>query len=116
MQNKKLTVWLFGLVFNGIAGADEQANYHSCLFNQNNEVKAEQAEQTIALYCASRHFDTAPTAFQAQVLNQDLEGMKQRDPKFKAFFDGIRQHRGNDIYTDRQIILMYIDKREVNKD
>lgn len=47
---------------------------------------------------------------------QDLEGMKQRDPKFKAFYDGIRQHSSNAIYTDQQIVLMYIDKREVNKD
>lgn len=96
--------------------AEEQTNYHQCLFDKANEVRAEQAEQTIAIYCASRHFDTAPTAFQAQVLNQDLEGMKKRDPKFKAFYDGVRQNGSNDIYTDRQIILMYIDKREVNKE
>lgn len=98
------------------AYAQEQDNYHSCLFDEANESKAEQAGQTLAFFCTSRHFDTAPTAFQAQVLMQDLEAMKQRDPKFKAFYDGIRKHSGNDIYTDRQIVLMYIDKREVNKD
>lgn len=100
----------------GTAQAQEQQNYHTCLFDENNQLKADQSEQTLAIYCASRHFDTAPTAFQAQVLLQDLEGMKQRDPKFKVFYDGIRQHSSNAIYTDRQIVLMYIDKREVNKD
>jgi hypothetical protein len=90
-------------------------NYHECLFNEETPVLAAEANQTDALYCASRHFDTAPTAFQAQVLQTDLEGMKSRNPKFKAFYEGMRQHQSNDIYTDRQIILMYIDKREVNK-
>ena len=98
------------------AWAEDQANYHTCLFDPANESKAQQADQTLAFYCTSLHFDTAPTAFQAQVLMQDLDGMKERDPKFKAFYEGIRQHSGNDIYTDRQIVLMYIDKREVNKD
>jgi hypothetical protein len=42
--------------------------------------------------------------------------MKARDPAFKAFYDNIRKNSSNDIYTDRQIVLMYIDKREVNKD
>lgn len=112
-------VYIACLLFSSIiqaAHAEEQQNYHTCLFNNANESKAEQVGQTIAIYCAERHFDTAPTAFQAQVLTQDLDAMKQRDPKFKAFYDGIRQHSGNDIYTDRQIVLMYIDKREVNKD
>ncbi|WP_289243676.1 hypothetical protein [Methylophaga sp. UBA678] len=104
-----------GLLFSTMVNAEEQ-NYQQCLFNPANEVAAEQAGQSTAVFCASRHFDTAPTAFQAQVLNQDIEGFKQRDPKFKAFYDGIRQHGSNDIYTDRQIILMFIDKREVNKD
>ena len=98
------------------AYAEEQANYHNCLFDESNEAKAEQADQTLAIYCASLHFDTAPTAFQAQVLLQDLDGMKQRDPKFREFYDTVRKDSGNDIYTDRQIVLMYIDKREVNKD
>lgn len=98
------------------AYAEEQANYHNCLFDESNEAKAEQSDQTLAIYCASRHFDTAPTAFQAQVLLQDLDGMKQRDPKFREFYDTVRKDSGNDIYTDRQIVLMYIDKREVNKD
>lgn len=115
MRCKKLIVVLFALFFSQFVVAEE-ANYHECLFDNNNELKAEQAKQTIALYCASRHFDTAPTAFQAQVLKQDLAGMIERDPKFKAFYQGIRQHGSNAIYTDQQIILMYIDKREVNKD
>lgn len=100
----------------GTSLAEEQFNYHNCLFEDSNQSKAEQAGQTLAIYCASRHFDTAPTAFQAQVLLQDLEGMKQRDPKFREFYDTVRKSSGNDIYTDRQIVLMYIDKREVNKD
>lgn len=114
----KITLGYLALII-GVAAnvqAEEQRNYHTCLFDEANELNAEQAGQTLSIYCASRHFDTAPTAFQAQVLLQDLEGMKQRDPKFKAFYDGIRQHSSNAIYTDRQIVLMYIDKREVNKD
>ncbi|MBE0438642.1 MAG: hypothetical protein IBX57_02570 [Gammaproteobacteria bacterium] len=103
------------LLFSNAINAEE-ANYHECLFNKNNEENALNTKQTIALYCASRHFDTAPTAFQAQVLKQDLEGMKKRDPKFKSFYDTMRQNGSYDIYTDQQIILMYIDKREVNKD
>ncbi len=116
MTTKLLPMTLALMLSTGTTLAAEQANYHQCLFDESNEIKADKADQTIAVYCAPRHFDTAPTAFQAQVLNQDLDGMKQRDPKFKGFYDGIRQHGGNDIYTDRQIILMYIDKREVDKD
>jgi hypothetical protein len=104
------------LAVSALAQAEGQKNYHECVFNEANQAKAEQAQQTLAVFCASHHFDTAPTAFQAEVLMQDLEGMKQRDPNFKAFYDGIRQHSSNAIYTDRQIVLMYIDKREVNKD
>ena len=115
MRDTHKIVILFALFFSSLVSAEE-VNYHQCLFNANNTVKAEQAEQTIALYCASRHFDTAPTAFQAQVLKQDLAGMIERDPKFKAFYQGIRKNGSNTIYTDQQIILMYIDKREVNKD
>ncbi len=117
MHKKPLffSVLLMSLL-SGIAFAEQQANYHNCLFDKGNEAKAEQAGQTTAIYCASRHFDTAPTAFQAQVLLQDLEGMKQRDPKFREFYETVRKDSGNDIYTDRQIVLMYIDKREVNKD
>lgn len=96
--------------------AEQPQNYHECLSEEASQLKADEAEQSLAVFCTSRHFDTAPTAFQAQVLIQDLEGMKQRDPKFKAFYDGIRQHSSNAIYSDRQIVLMYIDKREVKKD
>lgn len=110
-----LSILLLG-VSAGSVLAEQQDNYHHCLFDDTNQSKAEQAGQTLAIYCASRHFDTAPTAFQAQVLLQDLEGMKQRDPKFRQFYDTVRKSSGNDIYTDRQIVLMYIDKREVNKD
>lgn len=115
-KSLKLSAGLAFLVFSAVVSAQEQANYHTCLFDKNNEAKAQDAGQTIAIFCASRHFDTAPTAFQAQVLMQDLEGMKQRDPKFREFYDTVRKNSGNDIYTDRQIVLMYIDKREVNKD
>lgn len=113
---KKSVLMTTAMLLAGPLSAEEQANYHHCLFDKANEIKAEQADQTLAIYCASRHFDTAPTAFQAQVLLQDLEGMKQRDPKFKAFYDNIRRDSSNNIYSDRQIVLMYIDKREVNKD
>ncbi|WP_417542340.1 hypothetical protein [Methylophaga thalassica] len=115
MKVHTLFLAVVSLLFTTLVYAEEQ-NYQQCLFNPANETAAEKAGQSTAVFCASRHFDTAPTAFQAQVLNQDIEGFKQRDPKFKAFYDGIRQHSSNDIYTDRQIILMFIDKREVNKD
>jgi hypothetical protein len=91
-------------------------NYHQCLFDDATKLVAEQQNKTIAIYCTIQHFDTAPTAFQAQVLTDELEDMKQRDPHFKAFYDTVRNNSSNSIYTDRQIVLMYIDKREVNKD
>lgn len=91
-------------------------NYHQCLFDDATKLLAEQQNKTIAIYCTIQHFDTAPTAFQAQVLTDELEDMKQRDPQFKAFYDTVRNNSSNNIYTDRQIVLMYIDKREVNKD
>lgn len=116
MNIKLFTATLALIVFRAPAQAEEHANYHECLFDETSEARAEQAGQSVAVFCTSRHFDTAPTAFQAQVLMQDLEGMKQRDPEFKAFYDTVRKDSGNDIYTDRQIVLMYIDKREVNKD
>jgi hypothetical protein len=115
-QAALMTTALTAALFATGLAAQEQANYHTCLFDKTTAAKAEKVGQTDAVYCASRHFDTAPTAFQAQVLMQDLEGMKQRDPKFKAFYDTVRKDSGNDIYTDRQIVLMYIDKREVKKD
>jgi hypothetical protein len=94
----------------------EETNYHECLFNKENESQADKVGNSIAIYCTTRFFDTAPTAFQAQVLNQDIEGMKARDPKFKRFYDTVRKNGSNAIYSDKQIILMYIDKREVNKE
>lgn len=115
MSMKIHRLYFLLLSLSQVAIAEEQ-NYQTCLFEPQNEAAANEIGQSVAVYCASRHFDTAPTAFQAQVLNQDLEGMKKRDPQFKTFYDGIRQHGSNNIYTDRQIILMYIDKREVNKD
>lgn len=117
MQNNGLSFGILILCLTAVpAFAEEQENYHNCLFDAENKTKAEKAGQTPAIYCASRHFDTAPTAFQAQVLLQDLEGMKQRDPQFREFYETVRKDSSNDIYTDRQIVLMYIDKREVNKD
>jgi hypothetical protein len=115
MGYNKLSIIFIVLLFNNQSNAEE-SNYHDCLFNKNNDVNAEKSKQTTAIYCTSRYFDTAPRAFQAEVLNQDLEGMKQRDPRFNVYYESIRQHGSNDIYTDQQIILMYIDKREVNKD
>ena len=91
-------------------------NYHECLYDEAAEMLATEQNKTIAIYCTMQHFDTAPTAFQAQVLTYELDEMKQRDPVFKAFYDTVRKNSSNDIYSDRQIVLMYIDKREVNKD
>jgi pectate lyase len=98
----------------GVAHANN--NYHECLFNEHTGSLASKSGQTTAIYCTINHFDTAPTAFQAQVLTQELDEMKARDPAFKAFYNNIRKNSSNDIYTDRQIVLMYIDKREVNKE
>ncbi|MEX1200048.1 MAG: hypothetical protein WEB02_04600 [Methylophaga sp.] len=91
-------------------------NYQQCMFSESVQQKLENTDQPISSYCTVRYFDTAPTAFQANVLLKNLDDMKARDPKFKAFYDKVRESGSNDIYTDRQIVLMYIDKREVNKD
>lgn len=91
-------------------------NYQQCMFSESVQKKLEKSDEPISSYCTIRYFDTAPTAFQANVLLNNLDDMKVRDPKFKAFYDKVRESGSNDIYTDRQIMLMYIDKREVNKD
>ncbi|MDX1573114.1 MAG: hypothetical protein R3341_03750 [Methylophaga sp.] len=91
-------------------------NYQQCMFSEAVQKKLESSDEPISSYCTIRYFDTAPTAFQATVLLNNLDDMKARDPKFKAFYDKVRESGSNDIYTDRQIVLMYIDKREVNKD
>jgi hypothetical protein len=101
------------LVSNTVLAND---NYHECIFDSANELLAQQKEKTVAIYCTMQHFDSAPTAFQAQVLTYQLDDMKQRDPAFKAFYETVRKNSSNDIYTDKQIVLMYIDKREVNKE
>ena len=94
----------------------EHENYQQCIFDESLKAELEVSGQPITSYCTMRFFDTAPTAFQALVLLDNLEDMKQRDPKFKAFYDTVHNSGSNDIYTDRQIVLMYIDKREVQKD
>ncbi len=91
-------------------------NYLQCMFSESVQNKLENSDQSISSYCTIRYFDTAPRAFQANVLLNNLDDMKARDPKFKAFYDKVRDSGSNAIYTDRQIMLMYIDKREVNKD
>lgn len=91
-------------------------NYQQCMFNETVQQKLQSSDEPISTYCTIRYFDTAPTAFQANVLLNNLDDMKARDPKFKAFYDKVRESGSNDIYTDRQIVLMYIDKREVKKD
>ncbi|MCB2427108.1 hypothetical protein [Methylophaga pinxianii] len=96
--------------------AAEHDNYQQCIFDESLKADLQATGQAITSYCTVRFFDTAPTAFQALVLLDNLEEMKQRDPKFKAFYDTVRKSGSNDIYTDRQIVLMYIDKREVQKD
>ncbi|MDT8311634.1 MAG: hypothetical protein RQ732_09340 [Methylophaga sp.] len=91
-------------------------NYQQCMFSESVQKKLENSDEPMSSYCTIRYFDTAPTAFQANVLLKNLDDMKARDPKFKAFYDKLRDSGSNNIYTDRQIVLMYIDKREVNKD
>lgn len=91
-------------------------NYQQCMFSETVQQKLQNSDEPISTYCTIRYFDTAPTAFQANVLLNNLDDMKARDPKFKAFYDKVRESGSNDIYTDRQIVLMYIDKREVKKD
>lgn len=100
------------------AVTDEQGieNYQQCMFSESVQKKLADSDEPISTYCTIRYFDTAPTAFQANVLLNNLEDMKAQDPKFKAFYDKVRESGNNDIYTDRQIVLMYIDKREVQKD
>jgi Na+-transporting NADH:ubiquinone oxidoreductase subunit NqrB len=110
----KITVFISLMMTSILAMANE--NYHQYLFDEATKLLAEQQNKTIAIYCTIQHFDTAPTAFQAQVLTDKLEDMKRRDPQFKTFYDTVRNNSSNNIYTDRQIVLMYIDKREVNKD
>lgn len=94
----------------------EHENYHECIFDESLRAELKDSNQPITTYCTIRFFDTAPTAYQALVLLDNLEEMKQRDPKFKAFYDTVRKNGSNAIYTDRQIMLMYLDKREVQKD
>lgn len=98
--------------------ADEAGieNYQQCMFSEAVQAKLENSDEPISEYCTVRYFDTAPTAFQASVMLRNLDDIKARDPKFKAFYDKVRVSGSNDIYTDRQIMLMYLDKREVNKD
>lgn len=108
-------VTLCGLLIAGNVHAEHQ-NYQQCIFDESLKAELEVSGEPITSYCTIRFFDTAPTAFQALVLLDNLEDMKQRDPKFKAFYETVRKSGSNDIYTDRQIVLMYIDKREVQKD
>jgi len=111
----KTQVFALSSLFLSSYVAAEHENYQQCIFDESLKVKLEVAGEPITTYCTIRFFDTAPTAFQALVLLDNLEDLKQRDPKFKAFYDMVRMSGSNDIYTDRQIVLMYIDKREVQK-
>lgn len=104
------------LAFSSSLWAEKNENYHQCMTNEAVIAETEKSGEAITSYCTMRHFDTAPTAFQATVLVQNLDDFKKRDPKFKAFYDKVRESGSNDIYTEQQIVLMYIDKREVNKD
>lgn len=104
-----------GLFLSDYAYAEHE-NYQQCIFDESLKAELKALGQPITTYCTVRFFDSAPTAFQALVLLDNLDEMKQRDPKFKAFYDTVRKSGSNDIYTDRQIMLMYIDKREVQKD
>lgn len=100
----------------GSVWADQPENYYQCMTSEAVIAETQKSDEAITTYCTMRHFDTAPTAFQATVLVQNLAEFKQRDPQFKAFYDNVRKSSSNAIYTDRQVVLMYIDKREVNKD
>lgn len=82
-------------------------------------MKAEQEEdsgQPLTTQCTIRFFDTAPTAFQTLVLLDNLEQMKQGGPKFKAFYDTVRKNARMISTPTGQIVSMYIDKREAQKD
>lgn len=116
MRVKPVAVLILTFSSLGSVWADQPENYYQCMTSEAVIAETAQSGEAITTYCTMRHFDTAPTAFQATVLVQNLAEFKQRDPKFKAFFDKVRDSGSNDIYTDRQIVLMYIDKREVNKD
>lgn len=104
------------LTIAGLSWAEKPENYHQCMTSEVVIAETDKSGEAITSYCTMRHFDTAPTAFQASVLVRNLDEFKARDSKFKAFYDKVRESGSNDIYTDRQIVLMYIDKREVNKD
>src|SRR5690606_18836306 len=95
------------------ANASEQ-NYHQCLTAEHPQQQL--ADMSLMQWCASRHFDTAPTAIQARVMLPRLDELKQRDARFRAFYDTVRNSGSNAIYSDQQILLMYLDNREVNKD
>lgn len=108
-------LWMNSSYADPVTDEPDIENYQQCLFSETVKQKLENSDESISTYCTIRYFDTAPTAFQANVLLNNLDDMKARDPKFKAFYDKVRDSGSNDIYTDRQIILMFIDKREVNK-
>lgn len=91
-------------------------NYFECLQAATEQGVAYDTKLPLTLYCATQFFDTAPIGLQARAMELNIEQMKIQDPVFKQYYDTIRKNNNLDIYTDAQIIELYLDKREVNKD
>jgi len=91
-------------------------NYFECLEAASKHGVVYDTELPLTIYCTTQFFDTAPIAFQARAMELNIEEMKANDPGFKRHYETIRKNSTLDIYTDAQIIELYLDKREVNKD
>lgn len=91
-------------------------NYFECMQAATQDGVVYDTELPLAIYCTTQHFDTAPIAFQARAMELNIEDMKQNDPAFRAYYETVRRNSTLDIYTDAQVIELYLDKREVNKD
>ncbi|MCC5796056.1 MAG: hypothetical protein JJU48_01855 [Methylophaga sp.] len=91
-------------------------NYFECMQAATQQGVVYDTELPLAIYCTTQHFDTAPIAFQARAMELNIEDMKKNDPTFRAYYDTVRRNSTLDIYTDAQVIELYLDKREVNKD
>lgn len=91
-------------------------NYFECVEAASKHGVEYDTELPLTIYCTTQHFDTAPIAFQARAMELNIEEMKANDPGFKRHYETIRKNSTLAIYTDAQIIELYLDKREVNKD
>lgn len=91
-------------------------NYFECVEAASKHGVEYDTELPLTIYCTTQHFDTAPIAFQARAMELNIEKMKEKDPGFRRHYETIRKNSTLDIYTDAQVIELYLDKREVNKD